>query len=108
MFGFGKKKLDDRLMGGVIVEIGMFQSWTLDKRGVDLNPEQLEKIVVGILNRENVKYSKDQVFAIKSMVILNMEFEQLRTLRKNTNFDAQVAGFCRSINLPPEFYTPKR
>lgn len=108
MFGFGKKKLDDRLTGGILVELGMFQSWTLDNRGVDLGAVILEHIIKKILDRENVKYSDDEVTGLKFMALSNMEWEQLRDFRRKTNFDSNVAGFCKSINLPSEFYTPTR
>jgi hypothetical protein len=108
MFGFGKKKLDDRLIGGIVVEVGMFQSWTLDRRGIDLNPIILEDIIKRILDREKTKYSNEEMGLIKMMAISNMEFEQMREFRKKTNFDGQVVGFCRSIGLPSEFCTPTR
>jgi len=108
MFGFGKKKLDDRLIGGIVVEVGMFQSWTLDRRGIDLNPIILEDVIKRILDREKTKYSSEELGLIKMMAVSNMEFEQMREFRKKTNFDSQVVGFFRSIGLPPEFYTPTR
>ena len=108
MFGFGKKKLDDRLIGGILMEVGMFQCWTLDNRGMDLNSVILEQIIKKILDRENVKYTSEEAGVMKLMAMSNMDFDQLREFRKKTNFDSNVSGFCRSINLSSEFYTPTR
>ena len=108
MFGFGKKKLDDRLIGGILMEVGMFQCWTLDNRGMDLNSVILEQIIKKILDRQNVKYTSEEAGVMKLMAMSNMDFDQLREFRTKTNFDSNVSGFCRSINLSSEFYTPTR
>ena len=108
MFGFGKKKIDDKLINGILIEVGMFQSWTLDNRGVDLDSVILESIIKKILDRESVKYTNEEVGIMKLMALSNTEFDQLRAFRKKTNFDINVSGFCRSINLSAEFYTPTR
>lgn len=106
MFGFGKKKLDDRMMGGIMIEVGMFQSWTLDNRRVYLDPNTLESVIKRILERENLKFSDEQVMMMKLMFASEIEFEQYREFRRKTNFDSKIAGFCKSINLPKEFHTP--
>ncbi len=108
MFGFGKKKINDQILSQIMIEIGMFQSWTLENRRIDLNPNDLEMIIKRIFDREKLAYSDQEVTGLKFMVMSNLEFEQLRQFRKQTNFDGQVVGFCRSINLPPQFYTPTK
>jgi hypothetical protein len=108
MFGFGKKKLDDRLMWGISMEVGMFQSWTLDHQGKDLSPVILEDIIKKILDRENFKYTNKEVMLIWSLAMSNTDLDQLSDYRRKTNFDSNVSGFCKSINLSAEFYTPTR
>lgn len=108
MFGFGKKKLDDRLMGLISIEVGMFQSWTLDHRGTDLSPVILEQIIKKILDRENFKYTNKHISIIQLLAISNTDLDQLSDYRRKTNFDSNVSGFCKSINLSAEFYTPTR
>jgi len=108
MFGFGKKKLDDRMARFFLMEVGMFQSWTLDNRKIDLSPEILEDIIKRILDREKFSYTSEESTGLKFMAMSNTDFVQLRKFRSDTNFDSQIIGFCRSINLPVGFYTPLR
>jgi hypothetical protein len=106
MFGFGKKRLDDRMMSMIMVEIGMFQSWTLDNRQTYFDPDFAVSVIMRILERENLKYTEMQVMTMRLMFVSDIEFEQYRELRRRYNFDSKIEGFCRSINLSREYYTP--
>ena len=108
MFGFFKKKqqLTDRLVGGISIEVGMFESWTMDKRHKTLSQDELGLIVDRILNREGLKVETTEVEMLKMMLLMN-DMKQMEEFRRKTNFDIKVEGFCKSINLPSEYYTPK-
>ena len=103
MFGFGKKKLNDKLFSGILGEIGMFQSWYLDFKHTDLSSEEINMILKRIIERENLNVSKDELFMMQMLTIGN-ELDAWTELRAKTGFDRQVAGFCRSINIPEAYY----
>lgn len=37
MFGFGKKNITEKMMYRFVAEVGMFQSWTLEQKKLDLS-----------------------------------------------------------------------
>ncbi len=103
MFGFGKEKLNDRLFSGILGEIGMFQSWHLDNKRADLSFEQINMILKRIIEREKVDATKEQ-FSMLELLTIGNDVDAWTELREKTGFDKQVAGFCRSINLPETYY----
>ena len=103
MFGFGKEKLNDRLFSGILGEIGMYQNWYVDTKREDLSFEQINMILKRIIEREKVNVSKEQ-FSMLEILTIGNDLDAWTELRIKTGFDKQVAGFCRSINLPETFY----
>jgi hypothetical protein len=105
MFGFGKKNITEKMMYGFVVEVGMFQSWTLERKKLDLSSIELKKIFEGILKRERIEYSSDELMMMVNMAIANTNFELMLEMRQKTRFDQQVIGFCKSINLEEKYYS---
>ena len=103
MSKFGEKKLDDSTAAGLLIEIGMFQSWTIENHKRDLLPEELDLVITGILEREEVAYTSDEAMALRFMTLANMDWDQMKEFRKKTGFDLQIKGFCKSINLPSSY-----
>lgn len=103
MFGFGKKKLDDRLFSGLLGEIGMFQRWYWDFKHTNLSSEAINMILKRIIERKNLSVSKDQLLMMQ-MLTMGNELNTWTELRTKAGFDKQVAGFCKSINLPEAYY----
>ena len=106
MFGFGKKKLDDSKLGNITIEVQMFQSWTLDNRRCDLTRDELKMIITAIFEREKLSYESDHVSFAVMACLSQMDYSSINKFRTQSNFDQQVAGFCRSIGLPSKYYTP--
>jgi len=106
MFGFGKKKLNDRMLGYITIEVQMFQSWTLDNRRCDLTINELKMIITAIFEREKLSYESDHVSFAVNACLSQTDYSSINKLRTQSNFDQQVAGFCRSIGLPSQYYTP--
>jgi hypothetical protein len=104
MFGFGKKKLNDRLIVGIALEVSMFDSWSIDNGFGGLSKEDKAMFIERILKRENLAASSDEISMISLGISMNYDLETLREYRIKTNFDNQVTGFCNSINLPTKFY----
>jgi len=106
MFGLFKKKqrLTDRLVGGITIEVGMFESWTLSKMKRALSQDELGMIVDRILKREGLEVDAKEAEVLKMMLLMN-DIQQMEEFRRKTNFDMKVEGFCKSINLPKEYYT---
>ena len=108
MFGFGKKKIDDRLLGQIVIEVQMFQSWTLDMRRCDLSKEELSHIIKAIFEREKLSFNSSHISFAVMACLSQLDYSTVNKIRKQSNFDQQVAGFCRSVGLPTKYYTPNR
>ena len=104
MFGFGKKSLDNKILANILIEVGMFQSWTMDHKNKDLDIAELNTVIRGIISREKIKASEDEIYGIVSMCIMNTDLNKMEDFRVKTGFDRQVAGFCNSINLPSSYW----
>jgi len=104
VFGFGKKALDNRFTANILVEVGMFQSWTLDNKRKDLDIDELNAVIRGVINREKIRASDNQIQAIVSMCIMNTDLSKMEQFRRQTGFDQQVAGFCDSVGLPSSYW----
>jgi hypothetical protein len=104
MFGFGKKKLSDRVIVGIALEISMFDSWSIDHGFCGVQDSDREMFIERILKREGLSASEDEKSMISMGVLMNHDFNLLKEYRKKTHFDQQVVGFCRSINLPERYY----
>jgi hypothetical protein len=104
MFGFGKKKLDERFIVGIAMEISMFDSWSIDNGFGGINESDRTMFIERILKRENLSTTDDDKSMISMGISMNYDLRMLREYRAKTNFDSQVIGFCRSIDLPAKFY----
>lgn len=104
MFGFGKKKLTTELLQQISIEVQMFQSWTLEKRNIDLSFGELKLVCERIFSREKINFSDEHVTFLVNAALSQNDFSTLKMLRNKSGFDNQVAGFCRSINLPENYY----
>ena len=99
MFGFGKKKLDERLMAGIAIETAMFMRWMGTHGNRKLTPPEVNDIVRGILERENLKFTAGE----QSFLVLSASTHEAETIDKFRNkfgFDETVEGFCKSIGIP--------
>jgi hypothetical protein len=99
MFGFGKKPLDERLIGGIAIETSMFMRWIEEKRRRMLSSDEVNDIVQRILEREKLKFTAEEKFLIVGSAI-TMENEPIDDFRKRSGFDNKVEGFCKSIGIP--------
>ena len=104
MFGFGRKKLNDKIIVGIGLEISMFDSWSIDNGFGGLSEEDKTMFIERILRRENLSASSDEKSMIGLGISMNYDLDTLSEYRIKTNFDKQVIGFCNSINLPTKFY----
>ena len=104
MFGFGKKKLNDQIIVGIALEISMFDSWSTDHGFVGVDDSNREMFIERILKREGLNASDDEKSTISMGVLMNYDFDLLREYRQKTNFDRQIVGFCKSIDLPRSYY----
>lgn len=69
MFGFGKKKLDDRTAGMVSIEIAMFMRWMETKHRKVLQPTQVKYIVKRVLEREKIKCNENICSGITALAM---------------------------------------
>lgn len=104
MFGFGKKKLNDQIIVGIALEISMFDSWSMDHGFEGVNDSNRDMLIARILKREGLTASDDEKSMISMGFLMNSDFDLLREYRKKTNFDHQIIGFCKSIDLPRSYY----
>lgn len=98
MFNFGKKKLDERMLGMLSIELSMFMRWVEEIRGRMLKPEEVEDIAGRIFTRENLEFGKEELLQITSLAFAS-DINQIDNFRKKTNFDNTIDGFCRSIGI---------
>lgn len=98
MFGFGNKKLDERMLGMLSIELSMFMRWVEENRGRMLKPEEVEDIAGRILTRESLEFGKEELLQITSLAFAS-DINQIDNFRKKTNFDNTIDGFCRSIGI---------
>jgi hypothetical protein len=106
MFGFGKRRLTDETVGWVVVQVGMLQSWTLQYRKCDLNPDELRMVIRAILTKESVVFKDIDLMAIGFMAIGNTSFDQLIDFRKKLDFDRRIVAFCKDLGLPDKYANP--
>ena len=106
MFNFGKEKLNDRAIGGILINVGMFQSWTLDKRGIDLSSSALDIVIRNLFDNNNFKYTENDVYELRFLALSNLDIDQLRAFREQTGFDSRVKEFCIKMKLPIEYGIP--
>lgn len=98
MFGIGKKKADERMLGMISIELSMFMRWVEDNRGRMLKPEEAEDIVKRILTRENFKFGREELLKITSLAFAS-DVDMIDDFRKKTHFDNTIDGFCQSIGI---------
>lgn len=99
MWGFGKKKLNERMLGMISVELSMFLRWVEDNRHRMLTPPEVEDIAKRILDRENYKHGQQELFGLVALAMAS-DVKRIDEFRKRTGFDAKITGFCTSIGIP--------
>jgi hypothetical protein len=104
MFGFGRKKLNDQTIVGIALEISMFDSWSIDHGFGGVEESDRDMFISKILRREGLTASNDEKSMISLGILMNYDLSTLRDYRQKTNFDRQVVGFCKSIDLPQSYY----
>ena len=97
MFGLGKKKPDERILGMVSIELSMFMRWVEDNCGRMLKQEA-EDIAKRILNRENFKFGKEEILQITSLAFAS-DVDRIDDFRQKTHFDDSIDGFSQSIGI---------
>ena len=98
MFGFGKKKLDDRTAGMVSIEIAMFMRWMETKHRKVLQPTQVKYIVKRVLERENLNCNENICSDVTTLA-MSKNFDRIDELRKKSKFDENIDDFCKSIGI---------
>ncbi len=98
MFGFGKKKIDDREYGTIAIELGMFMRWMEENHHHMLWPPEAKDIARRILDRENFKHTENDLFTIVALATAS-ESKKIDQFRKITGFDGKIDGFCNSIGI---------
>jgi hypothetical protein len=98
MFGFGKKRPDDRMLGNISIEIAMFMRWMETNRRRMLLPPEVMDIAKRILDRENLKYGEQELFSLVALATAS-DIARIDEFRKKSGFDQTIAGFCSSIGI---------
>ncbi len=101
MFNIFKKKPDDRIINGVIMEISMFMSWYEDTYMKMLSLETTKMISELVFEREGLPKNLKGADLIPALVF-GTERNVSCKLRVQTKFDSQIDGFLQSINLSRE------
>ena len=98
MFGFGKSRLDEQMMGKIALELSMYKEWLWEHRGRGLMHSDAQDIARRILTRENFKIEEQHLFWIANMAA-DFDTEKVNAFRKQTGFDSTIDGFCTSIGI---------
>ncbi len=100
MFGlFGKKKIiEERIFSGIVMEISMFMCWYEDTFKKMLPIPVVDEIAKRVLIREGYTNEYQHAGLIPGLAY-GTERKYSITMRKKTNFDAQVDGFLKSISI---------
>ena len=68
----------------------MYRSWVIDRRGTDLDAEELEGLLSALHASERLQMSTDELKALLAASIQPEHREALRSLRQKTGFDERV------------------
>jgi hypothetical protein len=68
-----------------------------------LSPPEVQNIAAKILHREGYKYTKGQLFAV-TLAAMSSGTKEIDEVRKNTDFDKTIDGFCKSIGIKADDY----
>lgn len=98
MLGFGKKKLDEKMLGMISVELSMFMRWMEENCSRMLMPEEAKDIAARILDRENFQFCEKDTFHIAAIALAS-DVERIDELRNKMGFDKTIDGFCQSIGI---------
>jgi hypothetical protein len=98
MFGLGKRKPDERIIGMISVELSMFMRWVEDNCGRTLKAEEAEDIAKRILTRESFKFGKEELLQITSLAFAS-DVDRIDNFRKKTHFDNTIDRFCQSLGI---------
>lgn len=100
MFGiFGKKKvIEDRVAFRIAMEISMFMCWYGDTYKKMLPIPATNEISKRVLIREGYTNEYQGAGLIPGLAY-GTEKKDSNAMRKNTNFDAQVDGFLKSVSI---------
>jgi hypothetical protein len=93
-----QKRLDERMIGAISIELAMFMRWMEDNRRHMLLPPEAANIARKILDRENFRYSENQVFAVAALATAS-NVKEIDEFRKKAGFDQAIDGFCKSIGI---------
>lgn len=107
MFGFGKKKLTEKIIFQISMMVSMFDSWSIDNGFGGLEENERIVVIEKLLKMDGLSGSVDQVTTITmGMLAINPDYDLdfLRSERIKRNFDKYVISFCESIELPKSFY----
>jgi hypothetical protein len=98
VFGLGKKKPDERILGMISIELSMFMRWVEDNCGRMLRPEEAEDIAKRILNRESFEFGKEEILQITNLAFAS-NVDKIDDFRQKTHFDDTIDAFCRRIGI---------
>jgi hypothetical protein len=99
MFGFGKKRLDERTVGMISIELAMFMRWIESDRQRMLLPNEVTDIAKKIFKREHLSFSEKDLFHVATLAMAS-DPAKIDAFRKQTGFDSAIEGFCKSIGIP--------
>ncbi len=108
MFGFGKKKLTDKLVFQISMMVSMFDSWSIDNGFGGLEEDTRIMVIQKLLKMEGMTGSMDEITSITMGMLAinpNYDLDFLRNERAKRQFDPYVVGFCESIQLPKSLYS---
>jgi hypothetical protein len=108
MFGFGKKKLTDKLVFQISMMVSMFDSWSIDNGFGGLEEDARLMVIQKLLKMEGMTGSMDEITSITmGMLAINPDYDLdfLRNERAKRQFDPYVVSFCESIQLPKSLYS---
>ena len=94
-FGKNKQKIPQKNLGMIGIEASMFMRWC-EVNNRQLSPNEMDEIARRIFKREKLKYGEGDVFALR-MLCLTSDVDRINKAIKDTRFDQQVEGFCKSI-----------
>ena len=98
MFGFGKKTLDERMLGMISIELSMFMRWMEENRSRMLKPDEVKDVATKILTRENFNFGEQDLFQITTLAFAS-DVNRIDDIRKKTGFDNTIDEFCQSIGI---------
>lgn len=97
----GQKKIlssNPQMSGMIAIEVAMFESWYGETHNKALPLNEMLTVIYNILHREEFIFTEEEAKAIQTTVTVGFPQDKIKQMREQNNFDAQVRGFCQSIN----------